>query len=167
MHSLGIKTGADLKNWSKEKLVRAFGKSGHYYYAIARGIDNRPVITHRIRKSLGSETTFPVDIIDVEEMKQQLFMLADEVIASLQKKQLAAHCLTIKVKYADFQQVTRSITVDDAMHELAELKNLIPVLLGRTEAEQRPVRLLGVTLSGLTKEIVSPQFVQPGLFDDL
>lgn len=167
MHALGIQTGADLKQWPKEKLSQYFGKSGVYYYSIVRGIDERPVTSHRMRKSLGAETTFQTDIHDVEIMQQHLFQLAEQVVSGLQKKQLAGHTLTIKVKYADFQQITRSITVDELLYDVKKIICLIPLLLNKTEVDRRPVRLLGVTVSSLSRDIETGHDVQPGLFDQI
>jgi len=79
MNALGIFTGTDLKQWSKENLVTKFGKTGHYYFNVARGIDNRPVKNSRVRKSLGTETTFSQDLSDVSLMLSQLNTLAHQV----------------------------------------------------------------------------------------
>ena len=149
MHALGIKTGGDLKNKSLLELQQLFGSSADYYYDISRGIDSRPVTTHRVRKSLGAETTFEQDISDVEEMLNQLFQLLEEVLQSLSERELLAHTITIKVKFADFSQVTRSFTSESVISETAKATELIPVLLARTEANIRSVRLLGVSFSSL------------------
>lgn len=162
MHELGIKTGADLARWSLPELQAAFGKSGEFFYNIARGIDQREVRSSRERKSYGSETTFERDLSDVSVMLAALQPLADEVLAGLAARQLTASTWTLKVKYHDFQQITRSYTAPQPLMELEALMQLLQELLGRTEAASRPVRLLGVTGSGL--QAVQQADLQLGLF---
>ncbi len=149
MHAQGIKTGGDLKALDMRVLQRIFANSAQYYYNISRGIDNRPVSCSRVRKSLGSETTFPQDITDVNEMLKQLYLLLDEVLMSLAEKQLLAYTLTIKVKYSCFKQVTRSYTGDCVLSDEQMAKSLIPMLLEKTDVTNRAVRLLGVIFSNL------------------
>ncbi len=149
MHSYGIKTGGDLKNKSLRSLQKSFGNSAEYYYEIARGIDERPVSNVRVRKSLGAETTFQQDLSDINEMNVQLLLLLDEVLSSLENRNFHAHTITIKVKYADFKQVTRRYTSDSVLTEHNVAKELISVLLEKTEAKNKRVRLLGVSFSNL------------------
>ena len=150
MQKLGIKTGADLRSQSLVDLIKKFGKSGQYYYNIARAIDERPVRSTRVRKSLGKETTFSEDIVSIALLTDQLNTLAEQVIGNLAKQQLQAKTVTLKVKYDDFQQVTRAFSVDEIL-DLAAVQQLIPQLLNRTQAGVRPVRLVGLSLSGLEK----------------
>ncbi|MGM0563327.1 MAG: DNA polymerase IV [Pseudomonadota bacterium] len=149
MKRLGIHSGADLRRKSREWLAAHFGKSAHHYYQIARGIDERPVKTHRVRKSIGSETTFESDLSSAEAMLAVLDRRLQKVHEMLERRQFDARTLTLKVKYADFEQVTRSQSLDDFSHTLGEFRRLLPGLIERTEAGSRPVRLLGVTLSNL------------------
>lgn len=162
MHELGIKTGADLARWSLPELQAAFGKSGQFFYDIARGIDERPVRARRERKSYGSETTFERDLTEPAAMLAALQPLAEEVLAGLAARQLTATTWTLKVKYHDFQQITRSYTAPQPLTELATIMQLMRDLLTRTEAATRPVRLLGVTGSGLQAAQQGEQ--QLGLF---
>lgn len=165
MKALGIHTGADLKTWSMEGLQRHFGKTAAYYYNACRGIDERPVVSHRECKSIGSETTFEHDLYDREEMLDWLERLATEVVELMAIKHFAAHTVTIKVKYDNFQQVTRSRTVDQPLACIEGILALLPDLLAKTEAAQRPVRLLGVTVSGLIKVSDAVRYGQQmGLF---
>lgn len=152
MKSFGIHTGGDLKQKSMLQLQKLLGNSAEYYYEIARGIDHRPVSNQRIRKSLGSETTFQQDISDVDEMLQQLFNLLDDVLASLSKREIFAYTITLKVKYADFIQVTRSYTSDTIVSQRDKAVALIPVLLNKTEARKKSVRLLGISFSNLLND---------------
>ena len=164
MQQLGIYHGADLKQWPLERLVQTFGKAGQHYYHIARGIDLRPVVSERAYKSLGSETTFERDLDDVDEMLQQLEHLAKDVIDSLNKKQLRGYTLTLKVKYEDFQQITRSQTVSRPLLTLDDIQIWLPELLRRTEAGQRKVRLLGVTVSNFAESANTGTMRQLELF---
>ena len=152
MQSLDIHNGAQLKRWPREKLVSRFGKAGNYYYDIARGIDNRPVVSTRIRKSLGTETTFEHDLGDKQQMLEVLNGLADKVVQSMQRRKLHAKTITVKVKYADFTQVTRSMTLEDAFNDMQTISPILPLLLDKTEAGEKKVRLLGVTTSNFISE---------------
>jgi DNA polymerase-4 len=149
MHALGIKNGADLKKYSHEQLDSHFGRSASYYYNIARGIDERAVEPSRERKSIGAETTFEIDLSDVAVMLEVLAQLAMSVALSLQQYGFCAQTLTIKVKYADFTQVTRSYSSRQGFETVSDMQACFPALIGRTDAAIRPVRLLGVSLSGL------------------
>lgn len=149
MKRLGIHSGADLRRKSREWLAAHFGKSAHHYYQIARGIDERPVKTHRVRKSIGSETTFESDLSSTEALMAVLDRRLQTVHDVLERRQFDARTLTLKVKYADFEQITRSQSLSDYSHALGEFRRLLPTLLERTEAGRRPVRLLGVSLSNL------------------
>ena len=153
MHRLGIYTGADLRQHDLELLTSWFGKAGQYYYNIARGIDLRPVTPNRLRKSIGKETTLKEDLGDSGQMLTIIGALAEQVAALLEQKQTAGLTLTLKVKYADFQIATRSISRDAAISSAEEILALSEQLLKKTEAGRRPVRLLGVTISHLTTEI--------------
>ncbi|VAW66524.1 DNA polymerase IV, partial [hydrothermal vent metagenome] len=149
MHRLGIHTGGDLKNKSMHELQQNFGNQAEYYYNIARGIDDRSVVSQRVRKSLGSETTFQRDLSSVAEMQKWLISLAQEVLSSLTQRQLRAYTFTIKVKYSDFTQVTRCYTSESVLSDIEKVNVLIPTLLAKTEADIRQVRLLGVSFSNL------------------
>jgi len=149
MLALGIRHGEDLKAWSLEKLVEYFGKAGQHFYHIARGDDFREIVTHRIRKSVGCETTFPVDVIVLSRLQKELVQLAHQLCERLQKHELEGRALTLKVKYADFTQITRRCTLSAPTCQPEPLLKLLPYLLMRTEAGKVPVRLLGVSLSTL------------------
>lgn len=147
MNAFDIHTGGDLKNKNLLELQEIFGNSAEYYYNISRGIDDRPVSIERIRKSLGSESTFHQDITDVEEMRQQLLKLLTEVLESLSQRELSAYTLTIKVKYSDFTQVTRSHTSETIISDHKKAAELIPFLLDKTDADSKSIRLLGISFS--------------------
>lgn len=150
MKKLNIELGKDLRQWAHDDLVKEFGKSGSYYFNSARGIDERPVRSQRIRKSLGKETTFAEDILSVEVLIAKLAILAEQVLISLKTHELVARTLTLKVKYANFQQVTRAYTAEVDL-DLPEIMMLLPMLMARTDAGQQSVRLVGLSLSGFEK----------------
>ncbi len=164
MHALGIKTGLDLQKWSLEALLLQFGKSGQHYYQIARGIDLRPVNNHRPSKSVGVETTFQHDIIDSSQILEHLQLLLNKALKKLADKQLTAHTITIKIKYHNFVQITRSRTLSHAIKEAAGLEKTLISLLQDTEVGKRKVRLLGVTLSSLAAPTSSDHYRQLDLF---
>jgi DNA polymerase-4 len=152
MHRLGIRTGADLLPYSEAELVRHFGKVGRFYYRIARGRDERPVQPHWVRKSIGKETTLGEDIDDVDQMLAILTHLSEKVVDYLDKEKRQGHTLTLKVKYSDFQSITRSITLADPVQDLNTILDHLPRLLADTDAGYRKVRLLGVSVSNFADE---------------
>jgi DNA polymerase-4 len=147
MLNLGIKTGADLKKYKKEQLIQIFGKSAHYFYDIAHGLDERPVEPNRIRKSIGKETTFSEDIDDKDQMLEILDDIAARLENSLMKKDAKGRTITLKVKYFDFQSITRSITIDEPANNATTIMKYIRPLLSKTEAGKKKVRLLGISVS--------------------
>jgi len=160
MQNLGILTGADLRHHSLEELNKNFGKAGEYYFNIARGIDLRPVMPNRIRKSIGKETTLSEDSADLGQMLTIIGDLAEQVATLLQTKQTSGLTLTLKVKYADFQIATRSISCDHSIETAEEILSLAEKLLSKTQAEEKSVRLLGVTISNLTTDIPAEETLQ-------
>jgi DNA polymerase-4 len=152
MERLGILTGADLKAKSLDFLQANFGKSGGWYFRISRGIDERPVQRDRPRKSVGAEDTFMVDIFDMESAKSELVPLAEKVWRHCEAKQISGRTVTLKVKYADFQQITRSRTVTRAIRGEIELQQVAQVLLDDVFPTTKGIRLLGITLSALESE---------------
>ena len=148
MLNLGIQTGADLKKFNKENLIRLFGKSGTYFYNIAHGLDDRPVEPNRIRKSIGKETTLGEDIDDVEQMLEILENIAVRLESSVIKHETKGHTITLKIKYFDFQSITRSITVDQPVDDASVMMKYVRPLLSKTEAGQKKIRLLGISVSG-------------------
>lgn len=152
MHEMGIQTGADLKSFSKDELIQRFGKFGGYYYNIAHGIDERPVNPHRIRKSVSQERTLGKDTDDHQQMLAKLEDLAHGIEKHLKKNRTAGRTLTLKVKYSDFKQVTRSITLPHSITEAPVIMQYTPSLLDKTDAGKKKVRLLGISLSNLESE---------------
>ncbi len=152
LHQLGIKTGADLKKCSLMDLARRFGKFGRFYYNIVRGIDERPVRSHWVRKSISVENTFTTDLDTHEAMLEELAKIADDLEYRIRKADNPGRTLTLKVKYADFKHVTRSKSLEQDITTAAEMMTLVPELLKDTEAIQKKVRLLGIGVSKLRRE---------------
>lgn len=150
MHAMGIKTGTDLKKIERDELIRRFGKVGNYYYNIAHGKDDRPVNPHRVRKSIGQERTLRIDIDNKQEMLEILKELARGVERIMQKKNTKGRTITLKVKYYNFKRITRSITLTEPVCEAAVMMKYVAKLLEKTEAGEKKVRLLGISISNFS-----------------
>ena len=148
MNRMNLFTGADLKQLSLEELVKHFGKAGRFYYKIVRGIDDRPVQPERETKSVSVEDTFSEDVLDFETLDAEMNVLAERLAKRLQKYELAGKTITIKVKYHDFKNVTRSQTFAERVNETEILAVTARQLLRQTEAGQKKIRLLGIGVSG-------------------
>jgi DNA polymerase-4 len=156
MARLGIETGADLRAQSLAFLEEKFGKAGPYYYWIARGIDERPVRADRERKSVGAEDTFANDLFDLESARKELAPLVGKVWRYCEERSIRGRTVTLKVKLADFQQITRSRTVVGAVGGEAELAAVAGMLLEQVFPVTKGIRLLGVTLSNLSVSRAEP-----------
>jgi DNA polymerase-4 len=157
MTALGIHTGADLRALPLAFLQENFGKSGAWYYTIARGEDDRPVTPDRRRKSSGSETTFREDVRAAEDIEAGIKAMADEVWAWCEKHQVFGQTVTVKIKYADFRHVTRSRTLQapvaarEHLHQvcIALTQSVYPITMG--------IRLVGVSISKLCPATAAQQ----------
>jgi DNA polymerase-4 len=152
MRSYGVRTGADLKRWSEADLLRRFGKVGLFYYNIVRGIDDRDVEPNRIRKSVGAEESFAQDLDDKDAMFEALKEIAETVKRRLEGASARGRTLTLKVKYADYTQVTRSRTCTDWIDEVDEMLTIAMELMDTTQVYERNARLLGLSMSNLDCE---------------
>lgn len=153
MHYMGIFKGGDLREVSLQHLIEVFGKMGKVYYDFARGIDNRPVETEWIRKSVGCERTFLEDIYKPSTVLVELYHATGELVRRIAKSDFVGHTLTLKVKFSDFTQITRSLTVQ---HSLLDKDGILPVakrLLQEVDySADRPIRLLGLSVNNPTIE---------------
>jgi DNA polymerase-4 len=149
MNRLGIETGLDLRAQTLPFLQQHFGKSGSYYYWIARGVDERPVRADRVRKSVGAENTFSRDLHALEPMREALQPIIAKVWRHCQANGIRGRTITLKVKFADFQQITRSKSVGETIDSLADLECLSLGLLEPLLPTRKGVRLLGISLSSL------------------
>jgi DNA polymerase IV len=152
MNGYGIHTGADLRAQSLDFLRRHFGKSGAYYYWISRGVDERRVHADRLRKSVGAENTFMTDLTDISEARAALAPIIEKVWRYCETSGTRARTVTLKVKYANFQQVTRRRTGEAPVASQAELERFSYALLEPIFPARLGIRLLGVTLSSLDGE---------------
>ncbi|MGB0887253.1 MAG: DNA polymerase thumb domain-containing protein, partial [Vicingaceae bacterium] len=151
MHLKGIFRGKDLKKKTEDQLTRWFGKSGKYYYNIVRGIDNRAVNPNRIRKSLGAERTYEKDITTKEEMLINIELIAEILIKRIKNSGGAGKSLTLKVKYGDFKQITRSKTLIDILSE-EQIKHLAIQLLDVIPDIEKGIRLIGLQTANFEQE---------------
>ena len=147
MKAMGLHTGADLKKLSQEELIKHFGKVGNFYYQIVRGIDGRPVQPNRETKSLAAEDTFAYDLTTIAEMEMELDKIALLVYDRLSKNKLAGRTITLKIKYADFKQITRNKSFSEPVTELETIRNVAKQLLVDTDPEGKKIRLLGISVS--------------------
>jgi DNA polymerase-4 len=149
MKALGILTGRDLRALSIEALTKRFGASAPYYYGVSRGIDPRPVRVNRIRKSIGAENTFSDDSSEFAVLAERLAPILDKVWGAATAKEVRARTVTLKVKFADFEQITRARSVPGFVADRAALEETVLLLLRDLFPLRRSVRLLGVSLSAL------------------
>lgn len=159
MYNLGIFVGNDLKKKSLEELTNLFGKAGTHYYNIVRGIHNSPVKPNRIRKSIAAERTFSENISSEIFMLEKLDKIADELEKRMIKSDTKGKTITIKIKYSDFTQQTRSKTVDNFMSKKKDFFPIIKELLFQ-EKLSNSVRLLGISFSSLNTIKKEPVWVQ-------
>ena len=146
--TLGVRTGADLARMGESELFRRFGKFGLLYWRLGRGIDDSPVRPNRPRKSLGTETTFERDLAGPEGFEKPLREIAEETARRLAARGLRGATVTVKIKYHDFRQQTRSRTFPYPIGETGEILAAARELLAYPPPAE-PVRLLGITLSNL------------------
>ncbi|HKJ42545.1 MAG TPA: DNA polymerase IV [Sunxiuqinia sp.] len=156
LNDQGIYFGADLQKLDQQELVRQFGKTGLYYYNIARGIDDRPVVPSRERKSLGAEHTFGKDYYLLDDLKEQIQKIEDEVWGRLQRADKFGRTLTLKVKFADFEQITRSKTLMSYIDSKELLHQTAVTLLKSEDPFVKGIRLLGLTISNFKEEETGP-----------
>ena len=164
MNGLGIFTGTDLRNQSLAFLQRHFGKSGSWYYEIARGEDHRAVVADRPRKSSGSETTFAEDLVEPAAVEAGVRAMVDDVWAWCQKAQSFGQTVTVKIKFADFRQLTRSRTVSEPVASYAALLETSIALVRAVFPLTLGVRLVGVTVSNF-RDHVGERQLSLGLSD--
>ena len=153
MHRMGIFTGADLRAVSLKHLTDVFGKMGPVFYNFARGIDERPVVVDYERKSMGCEHTFEHDIHKPGAVIIELNNTVAELVRRLEKHDFEGRTLTLKVKFHDFRQITRSITQDKVLRDKDTILPLAKQLLQQVDYRDHPIRLLGLSVTkGATRE---------------
>lgn len=152
-----IKTFYDLRTVPLETLEKLFGQNGIKMHLLAMGVDDRDVETEHETKSIGHELTFQEDILDVESAEREILALAMKTGKRMRREGVAGKTLTLKVKYNDFIQVSRSLTLDEPTNDGMNIYLTAKGLLKKTETGTRPVRLLGVSMSGLYEGDVKAQ----------
>ncbi len=155
MQGLGIFTGLDLRKQELAFLEANFGKAGAYYYWISRGIDERPVRANRIRKSVGAENTFASDLTDFGPMADELQPLIDKVWRHCESTGNRGRTVTLKVKFADFEIISRSQSLSEPLGSRPELERVAMGLLERLMPTPKAIRLLGVSISALQTDVAS------------
>ena len=163
MSGLGIETGFDLSGQTLAFLQQHFGKAAPYYYWAARGIDERPVRADRIRKSIGAENTFPADLFAYEAARDALREIVEKVWRYCEDSGIRGRTVTLKVKFANFQLITRSRTGQIQVRTQSELEDLGNALLEPLFPVAKGIRLLGISLSSLAAEEAErePEFSLP------
>ncbi len=159
MHEMGIHTGGDLKRMPQLDLVKRFGKAGQHYHNIAHGIDHRPVNPNRERKSVGTETTFEEDLHSYDEIKNAIKKIAVKLDERNERAGLNGRTLTLKVKYNDFVQITRSRSCFSAINGIKNILGLSTELVDQVVPLEKPVRLLGLSISNPSRIRVDGQLV--------
>lgn len=162
LHAMGVSNGADLRQVPPELLINEFGKRGQFYHDIAHGRDERAVKSERQHKSVGSETTFRDNLIDDTKLLPQIYAQNADAFHQMHTKQLIAYTITLKIKYADFTQITRSHTLSTAFSS-AESAHYWLDKLFLDIPRDLPIRLVGVTYSSLA--LATETLPQLDLFD--
>ena len=152
MHSLSITNGAQLRERDQEFLVRHFGKIGILFYNFARGIDERPVESSRIRKSVGCEQTYREDVTKTQALENSLPILAEELAGRLARSGFRGNTLTLKIKFPDFVQKSRSITVPDCLTDMEDILPLARTMMEELDSGDSTFRLLGLSVSNPLEE---------------
>lgn len=153
MKRMGLHNGADLKKLSEPEMIRRFGKPGKFYYNIVRGIDNREVQPHRETKSISAEDTFPYDLKDLDEMVEALDTLSRIVCERVRRHGLKGRTVSLKIKYHDFRQITRSQSLLKPFDDWDTIRATGRKLLESTELEDKRIRLLGIGISNFETQI--------------
>lgn len=159
MHQLGIHNGAQLRECSLVMLTRQFGKVGTVYYHFARGEDDRPVEAVRIRKSIGCERTLERDVTAFSSLIIELYHVAVELVERIAHKEFKGNTLTLKIKFGDFEQITRSFSTKQPLVRLDDILPLAKKLLAQVDYAHHPVRLVGLAVSNPVSD--APEASQP------
>jgi DNA polymerase-4 len=149
---LGVHTFGDIASLPEKLLEQKFGKHGIGLRRKALGLDNRDVETEHETKSVGHEFTFDTDLVELETIRRELLELAVMVAKRLRRYQLQGKTITLKVKYHDFKQITRSSTIKQHSADSKRIYEEVIRLLQKTDAGEKPLRLLGISVSGLQLE---------------
>lgn len=153
MKELGILYGRDLLRFSLQELTTYFGKSGTFFYSIARGVDLRPVKANRERKSIGAERTFEVNSTDLNLLKKELEKVANILWERYKSSNKEGKTVSLKLKFSDFSQITRAKSFQKTISEKSTLITTLFNLLEDNYTTELPVRLIGATLTGFVESL--------------
>lgn len=163
MHKIGVFNGAQLREYSIKFLTEVFGKAGTIFYDFARGIDNRPVENVRIRKSVGCEQTFLEDITLKSAIIIELYHTVQELVRRLEKSGFKGKTLTLKVKYADFTIISRSLTTNKFFTGKDDILPAAKKLMKLVDISQKAIRLIGLSVSNHGNEDKTPRWIEGDL----
>jgi DNA polymerase-4 len=149
LRAIGVARLVDVRHVDGKLLANTVGSQAEWLRQLSQGIDDRPVVPDRVRKSCGTENTFPTDLVDLSEIRVHLESMARENANWLQKKGLLARTVTVKVRYSDFSTITRSHTQEAPTNEALDISRRALELADRTDVGRQPVRLLGVSVHNL------------------
>jgi DNA polymerase IV len=152
MHKMGIHTGYDLKQLDLVTLIRNFGKAGKFYFDIVRGIDDRPVETSSERKSIGTELTYEKDLVTRFEIIAELYKVEKDLMERIEHSGTTGRTITVKVKFSDFRQITRSKTLQNYIRNFDMLHQEVSEIRKSMNLEGSKIRLLGVSISNLESD---------------
>ena len=152
MHKLGIHTGLELRQWGVDALIRNFGKAGIFFYDISRGIDDRPVNPVHERKSVGTELTYAKDLSTQFEIIAELYKLELDLMERLKHAETTGRTITLKIKFTDFRQITRSRTIQNYIEDFSMLHREVTKIRKSLNTEGVKIRLIGLTVSNLISE---------------
>ena len=153
LRKIGIKRLVDLRSIGNSDLRKTIGSQASSLKRLAHGVDNRPVVVNRSVKSHSSERTYAADLSNINQIRIEIERMALANANWLSKKKLYARTVTLKVRYSDFTTITRNDTHSTATNDSYQIARRAQRLIDRTDAADRPVRLLGVGVHGLTRQI--------------
>ena len=160
MHKMGIFNGLQLRMCSLTHLTEVFGKMGKVYYDFSRGIDNRPVEPVRLRKSVGCEQTFLDDLNKKSAVIIELYHIVTELVERLRKSNFRGCTVTLKIKFYDFSQITRSITQAKVFEGKEDILPVVKRLMSQVDYSSKPIRLIGLAISNPPEDIRCGEWVE-------
>lgn len=160
MHKMGIFNGLQLRMCSLTHLTEVFGKMGKVYYDFSRGIDNRPVEPVRLRKSVGCEQTFLDDLNKKSAVIIELYHIVTELVERLRKSNFRGCTVTLKIKFYDFSQITRSITQAKVFEGKEDILPVVKRLMSQVDYSSKPIRLIGLAISNPPEDIRCGEWIE-------
>ncbi len=156
LRKVGINTVGHVRQLSEQTLTDRFGEVGSRLWNLSHGIDNRAVVPDREARSISHETTFAVDLTDRDVLRSWLLDLVEQVAERLRRNDLHARTVNLKLRYSNFETITRARSFCDASNSTSQIWEAATELLGRC-AENRPIRLIGIGVSNITRSATAQQ----------